>query len=38
MKIIVLTSKFGMGHYSAAKTLTAQIKKGAPHNLSLIHI
>ena len=25
MKIIVLTSKFGMGHYSAAKTLTERL-------------
>ena len=36
MKIIVLTSKFGMGHYSAAKTLTAQIKKGAPHHQTIL--
>ena len=32
MKIIVLTSKFGMGHYSAAKTLTEHLQQAVPHH------
>lgn len=36
MKIIVLTSKFGMGHYSAARTLAQQIQREAPHHQTLL--
>ncbi|MCR4962557.1 MAG: UDP-diphospho-muramoylpentapeptide beta-N-acetylglucosaminyltransferase [Firmicutes bacterium] len=31
MKILILTGKFGMGHYSAALTLAEQIKAFDPH-------
>ena len=30
MKILIMTGKFGMGHYSAAQSLAKQVKKVNP--------